>query len=58
MISSVEVRKRLIAVLQLRGMGGDWQRTAESALNAVVPEILKIIKEEVSKKEKECRTTS
>jgi hypothetical protein len=49
MILGIEVRKRLLTVLQLNSMGPDWDRTRESAVNFIVPEVMKIIKEEVSK---------
>lgn len=58
MILSVELRKRLLTVLQLRGMAGDWLRVAESAINTVLPEIQKIIKEEIEKARKQWHSTS
>jgi hypothetical protein len=48
-----QIRKRLITVIQLKGMPKDWERVAEAAITSVVPEVIKIIREEIEKAEKE-----
>ena len=57
MILGIEVRKRLLTAIQLKGMGSDRERRMESAIVFIVPEVLKIIKEEVSKEREKWRTT-
>jgi hypothetical protein len=57
MILGLEVRKRLLAVLQLNSIGPDYDRTRESAVCFVVPEVMKIIKEEVAKARKNSSTS-
>jgi hypothetical protein len=45
-ILGVEVRKRLLAVLDQQGMSQDRDRIARCAVTSVVPEVMKIIAEE------------
>lgn len=47
MLLAVEIRKRLLAKLQVEGIGGDRERIADWAITKSIPEILKIIREQV-----------
>jgi hypothetical protein len=47
LISAVQVKKRLDGAIERMGLSLDRERAAKSAANSIVPEVLKIIAEEV-----------
>ncbi len=49
----MQVRNRLIAVIQREGTIGDQERMAEWTILKILPEVLKIIKEEVRQAKRE-----
>ena len=57
MILRTEIRRRLIAAVEREGMTLDRERMAIPVVNALVPEVLKIIAEEVKKAGKEKHVT-
>jgi hypothetical protein len=47
MLLGAEIRKRLLAKLQVEGIGGERERIAEWAITKSIPEIIKIVNEQV-----------
>jgi hypothetical protein len=48
-IGVIEIRKRLKAAIERQGMSPDQERFSVPMLNAVVPEVLRMISEELRK---------
>lgn len=53
MIGVIEIRKRLKAAIERQGMSPDQERFSVPMLNAMVPEVLKIVSEEIRKVKRE-----
>jgi len=57
MILAMQIRRRLIEAVEREGMTLDRERMAIPVVNALVPEVLKIIAEEVKKAKQEKHVT-
>jgi hypothetical protein len=48
-IGVIEIRKRLKAAIERQGLSPDQERMSVPMLNTMVPEVLKIVSEEIRK---------